>query len=92
MQREPAACSLSPADSERRGVVWLFGAFLFCPCHLPITLGVLATVFSGTAIGAVATGHAYFAGAAFTVAWLAGTWRGVQHLRSARRRRQSSDE
>jgi cytochrome c biogenesis protein CcdA len=92
MHRERVACALSPADSERRGVAWLFGAFLFCPCHLPITLGILATVFSGTAIGAVATGHPYFAGAACTVAWLAGTWRGFQHLRSARRRRQASDE
>jgi hypothetical protein len=56
---------------------------LFCPCHLPITLGVLTTVFSGTATGALATGHPYLAGGAFTVAWLAGTWRGFQHLRSA---------
>ena len=39
---------------------------------------------SGTAAGALITGHPYIAGAAITAAWLAATWRGIHHLRLAR--------
>ena len=31
-------------DLERRGRWWLVASFLACPCHLPITLGVLGAV------------------------------------------------
>jgi hypothetical protein len=52
------SCRVASASArlEGRGVLQLIGAFLFCPCHLPLTL-----------------------------AWSAGTWRGVHLLRAARR-------
>jgi MerE protein len=75
----------SSAHAERRGLAWVIGAFVICPCHLPLTLGLAATLLSGTAVGALIRGHPYIAGAAITAAWVAATWRGVHHLRSAQR-------
>lgn len=74
----------SSTQTERRGLAWVIGAFVICPCHLPLTLGLAATLLSGTAAGALITGHPYIAGAAITAAWVAATWRGIHHLRSAR--------
>jgi hypothetical protein len=66
-------------------LAWLIGALLICPCHLPLTLGLAATVLAGTAAGALVSGHPYVAGAVITSAWLAATWRGIRHLQSARK-------
>lgn len=74
-----------PAGMERRGRRWIFGSFAFCPCHLPLTLGVLATVLGGTAAGAVLRDHAVAAGAVITAAWVVGTWRGFRLVRLAQR-------
>jgi hypothetical protein len=52
---------------------------------LPLTLGLAAFLRSGTAAAAVLHDSRYLAGAVITVAWLAGTWRGIRHLQSARR-------
>ncbi|PYR26619.1 MAG: hypothetical protein DMF98_08435 [Acidobacteria bacterium] len=62
---------MTPEQAENRGMAWVMGAFLICPCHLPLTLGLAATLLSGTAAGV-------------TAIWLAGTWRGIQYFRSAR--------
>lgn len=80
--RQPAS---QPTELERRGRLWVFGSFALCPCHLPLTLGVLATVFGGTAVGAVLRDHALLAGLVITAAWIAGTWRGFRLLRLAQR-------
>jgi len=72
------------APLERRGRRWIFGSFAFCPCHLPLTLGILATVFGGTAAGAVLRDHIWVAGAVITAAWVAGTWRGFRLVRLAK--------
>jgi len=84
----PATCPVptSPGRSENRGLAWLIGGFIFCPCHLPLTLAFTATVFSGTTVGALLTGYPYIAGALITSVWLAATWRGLHHLRSTARR------
>ena len=81
-------CSISPTprQTENRGLAWLIGVFLICPCHLPVTLGVAATVLAGTTVGALVSGHPYVAGAVLTAAWLAATWRGIRYLQAARRR------
>lgn len=63
---------------ERRGRRWLAGSFALCPCHLPLTLGVLAVILGGTALGAVLRDHALLAGAALAAGWAAGTWRGFR--------------
>lgn len=70
---------------EQRGMVWMVGAFVFCPCHLPITLAVLGLMLGGTAAGAALRTHPYLAGTATTLLWVAGTWRGFSLIRSAQR-------
>jgi len=80
---DATAAKLEPSPLERRGRRWIFGSFAFCPCHLPLTLGILATVSGGTAAGAVLRDHAWLAGAVITAAWVAGTWRGFRLVRRA---------
>jgi mercuric ion transport protein len=62
---------------ENRGMLWMVGAFVFCPCHLPLTLGAFALVFGGTAAGALLHAHPYIAAIVVTALWIAGTWRGL---------------
>ena len=80
----PAAAPSAPA-AERRGRWWLAVSFLFCPCHLPLTLGLLAGVFGGTALGALLRDHAWVAGSVIAATWLAGTARGLVWIRRADR-------
>ena len=75
--------ALTPDQLENRGLAWVIGAFLICPCHLPLTLWVAAALLSGTAAGALLRGHPYVAGAVITVVWLAATWHGIRHLHAA---------
>jgi hypothetical protein len=74
-----------PRSLENRGMAWMIGAFVFCPCHLPITLAALALLFGGTAAGALLRAHPYVAGVVVTVLWAAGTWRGYALIRAARK-------
>jgi hypothetical protein len=69
---------------EHRGMAWMIGAFVFCPCHLPITLSVLALLLGGTAAGALLRAHPYIAAAIVTLLWAAGTWRGFTLIKRAR--------
>ena len=79
-------CEVPTASQlENRGMAWVIGAFVFCPCHLPITLSVLALLLGGTAAGAMLRAHPYLAGAVVTLVWAAGTWRGFALVRSARK-------
>ncbi|MEZ5144816.1 MAG: hypothetical protein R2726_20220 [Acidimicrobiales bacterium] len=71
--------------TERRGLLWVFGSFVLCPCHLPLTLGVLATVLGGTSLGALLRDHAWVAGTVITLTWLLGTAYGFRLLRRAQR-------
>jgi len=75
----------TPAQLETRGMAWMIGAFIFCPCHLPITLGALALLLGGTAAGVALRSHPYVAGVIVTLLWAAGTWRGYELIRRARR-------
>ncbi len=77
-----ATCTLTSPGLRRRGLRWLFGAFLFCPCHLPLTLALLASVTSGT-IGLLIVRHTYVIAAIVTVVWLGGTWRAFRYFRAA---------
>jgi hypothetical protein len=74
-----------PQAVERRGRTWLILSFLACPCHLPLTLGLLATVLGGTALGAVLRDHAWLAGSIIAATWAAGTARGLWLIRQAER-------
>jgi cytochrome c biogenesis protein CcdA len=75
----------NPAQLEKRGMAWMIGAFVFCPCHLPITLSVLALMLGGTAAGVVLQAHPWWAGIAVTTLWAAGTWRGYSMIRAGER-------
>lgn len=79
------ACDLPDRSQlENRGMAWMIGAFVFCPCHLPITLAALALVLGGTAAGVALRAHPYIAAVIVTALWAAGTWRGYQLIRRAR--------
>jgi hypothetical protein len=76
---------LTQEQAENRGLAWVIGAFLFCPCHLPLTLGLATFLLAGTAAGAVLRGHLFIAGTVITAVWVAGTWRGIHYFRAARK-------
>jgi|SRR5215471_15274583 len=76
--------NLTATQAENRGIVWVVASFLFCPCHLPITLWWMALLLSGTAAGALLRSHPVTAGLIVTAVWVAGTWRGVRYLLMAR--------
>jgi cytochrome c biogenesis protein CcdA len=83
----PAQATFAKATAgrlENRGMMWMIGAFVFCPCHLPITLSVLALMLGGTAAGALLRAHPFIAGTAVTLLWVAGTWRGFALIKRAR--------
>jgi hypothetical protein len=65
--------------------LWLVWSFLLCPCHLPLSLGVLTAVLAGTSFGAVLRDHTWAAGAVITATWLAGTGYGFHLIRRAQR-------
>jgi hypothetical protein len=77
------------ADGRRgatgRGARWLLGSFLFCPCHLPVTLLLLSTLLSGTVVGAALHRYPLVAAASITLVWALGTWRGLRLLRAGAR-------
>jgi len=83
--RRRAACLVgcTPVPSETRGMAWVIGAFLICPCHLPITLGLAGALLAGTAAGALLQGHLVAAGTIVSLAWLTATWHGFRLLRSS---------
>lgn len=76
---------LADAATERRGRRWLVLSFLACPCHLPLTLGALAAVLGGTALGAVLRDNVWLAGGIIAAVWAAGTARGLWLIRQAER-------
>lgn len=71
-----------PLQKQRQGILWIVGSFALCPCHLPLTLGLLVTVLGGTAFGAFFIHNLLFAGIGITLLWAAGTWYGFRQLRS----------
>ena len=79
-----AASCRTPQQLENRGMMWMIGAFVFCPCHLPITLSALALLLGGTVAGAALRAHPYIAGVIVTLLWAAGTWRGFALVNRAK--------
>ncbi len=72
-----------PATLERRGRRWLIWSFIFCPCHLPVSMAVLAAVFGGTAMGALISRNTIGVGLAFGVVYAIGVGIGFRHLWAA---------
>ena len=73
---------MTPEQAENRGLAWVLGAFVICPCHLPLTLWAIAALLSGTAAGALLREHLYLASGATSGVLLAATWRGVRYFRA----------
>lgn len=93
-QRKPVNCrSCRVRDDasgvENKGIVWLLGGLLICPCHLPLTLALFSALLSGTVAAAVVDDHPIAIGAVVTVLWIATIWRGIHYIRDARRVRKS---
>ena len=78
------ACAITPEQAHRRGVTWIVGSFVLCPCHLPVTLWVAGALLSGSAAGSLLLGHPYVAGVMLGILWLAGTLYGFHLMRRAR--------
>lgn len=70
---------------ERRGRAWLLWSFLLCPCHLPLSLGVLTAVLAGTSVGVTLRDHVWVAGTLISVLWIIGTGYGFRLIRQAER-------
>ena len=64
-------------------MMWVVGAFVLCPCHLPLTLAALTAILAGTAAGALVAAHPFTTGFATTAVWFAGTWHGMRLMRRA---------
>ncbi len=82
----PAAVPVPVAPVlERRGRAWLLWSFLLCPCHLPLSLGVLTTVLAGTSLGVILRDHVWVPATLITALWVIGTGYGFRFLRQAER-------
>jgi mercuric ion transport protein len=73
----------SRARSHIAGLLWVAGAFVFCPCHLPLTLWLFAGVLAGTSAGVLVQGHPFMTGILTTSVWLAATWHGMRLMRDS---------
>ncbi len=72
-----------PARRERRGRRWLIWSFMLCPCHLPVTMAVLAAIFGGSAFGTLISRNTVGVGIAFGIVYAACIAVGFRHLRAA---------
>lgn len=79
------ADAIEPAAVERRGRRWIFGSFLLCPCHLPLTLAIVASLAGGTVIGGLLRDHVVLAGIIISLGWVVGTANGFRLVRHAQR-------
>ncbi len=68
---------------EKKGRRWLIWSFIFCPCHLPLTMGLLALVFGGSAFGALLSRNTLGVGLAFGTVYAIGVGIGLRHIRAA---------
>lgn len=72
-------------ETERRGRLWIFGSFLLCPCHLPLTLAIVASLAGGTVIGGLLRDHVVLSALIISLGWVAGTANGFRLVRHAQR-------
>lgn len=80
----PSSVEAVPGEGlERRGRKWLVLSFLFCPCHLPVTLALLAMIGGGTALGSAVSGNIVLAAVILTAIWAYGTARGFRYVHRA---------
>lgn len=68
---------------EKRGRRWLIWSFIFCPCHLPLSMAVLAALFGGTAFGSLVSRNTLGTGLVLGAIYLTGIAIGFRYLRQA---------
>jgi len=68
---------------ENRGRLWIVVAYVLCPCHLPVTLSLLAMTLGGTTLGGVIATNAWPVGIALGTLSTLAVWRAFRHLRRA---------
>ncbi|GIU84550.1 MAG: hypothetical protein KatS3mg008_1325 [Acidimicrobiales bacterium] len=81
----PVELSEEAEDLEKRGRRWIVISLILCPCHLPVTMAVLAAVFGGTWIGAALQGRALQVGAVLGVLYALALWRAFRAIKRAKR-------
>lgn len=72
--RAPAGSE--PEHTHRRSWPWLAAAVVFCPCHLPLTLSLLA----GGLLGGTLTSNTGWIYLGFAAAFVLMLWRGFSRL------------
>lgn len=77
---EDSACAIDVATARRRGHLWLAAAILLCPCHLPVTLGLLGAL----SIGSGLSGNVWVLGIGLGIAYLIALVIGFRNLRAAK--------
>lgn len=70
---------------EKRGRRWIVISLILCPCHLPVTMAVLAAVFGGTWLGAAFQGRALQVGVVLAVLYALALRRAFGAIRRAKR-------
>ncbi len=81
----------TPDRLERTGRRWLIWSFVLCPCHLPVTMAVLATAFGGTAFGAMLQANRLGVGLIVGALYVAGAGIGFRYIRRATAGRNCAD-
>ena len=61
-------------------MIW---SFILCPCHLPVTLGVLAAIFGGSAIGPLIARNGLSIGLGVSALYAVGLGIGLRHIHLA---------
>ncbi|NNC43789.1 MAG: hypothetical protein HKO03_11190, partial [Acidimicrobiia bacterium] len=72
IKTQPATADDRSRERERRGRRWLIWSFVFCPCHLPLSMAVLALIFGGTAFGSLISRNTLGVGIVFGVVYAIG--------------------
>lgn len=81
---EPAAAGQpDPKALERTGRRWLVWSFIFCPCHLPLSMAVIASIFGGSAFGTLVSRNALGTGLVLGTLYAIGVGIGFRYLRKA---------
>lgn len=70
---------------ENRGRLWLVVAYLLCPCHLPVSMALLAAVFGTGTWASAIVGNPWRVGVTLGVLYALALWRGFRWLRAAKR-------
>lgn len=81
---EIEAAAVELVDREQQGRRWLTWSFIFCPCHLPVSMAVSAAMFGGSTLGALISRNTLGVGLILGAVYAIGVAIGFSHLRLAK--------